>query len=337
MARKYRAIARYLLVLERDRGIFDMDALTSDPEAAISASSEVSIEYDPSPHAGCSVFGYYRFRTTPPSLIIVHPSMTSARDRFTILHELGHHIQRQHLLWANVRYSIRGLAGDRVEERVSDAIAAEVLIPSHEDEEAQTISATSLSQIHSRSRASRSAVAMRAIEVAPESESAVVSVVDSDGVVIFARAVGDDIFSPARGLAQPGFKTLIDRARENFGVTNGPLNEGLNTRSGWVQHDLTADLALDYSENYAFVVLRPTQRFGREPVWENNVAECLSEACGTAFNLDESVQMCVRCTSPKCPECSSCSCEQELGAVCNECFMGLSVAERSGDMKHECQ
>ena len=333
---KYRAIARLLIDLERIRGMFDFELLATDTENALASSSEISVEFDPSPRAGCSVFGYYQAIPSGQSRIVVHPSHTSARDRFTILHELGHHVQRQHLEWAALRHSLAGRAGDRLEERVADAFAAEVLIPSDDELETSTLSASSLSEVHSQSRASRSAVAMRAIEIAPESENAVVIVCDIDGIVIFARGTGDDVFTPARGLAQPSLLPMLSKAAAGTGRFTGELSQGLQTLSGWSQGELAAEIALDQSGEYAFVILRPMQRFGRKQVWTQSNYVCSSEACGEHFVRDETVVMCNRCKGPKCPACSGCSCEVELGKVCTKCFLGLSKAEQSGDVEHVC-
>lgn len=117
---------------------------------------------------GCSVFGYYEHRTHEPSVIHVHPSATFARDSFTILHELGHHVQRQHADWMDVRFEVSRTLGTLWEERVADAFAAELLMPKDIfGSDTSILSARSLSDMHSRTLASRAAVAMRALELAP--------------------------------------------------------------------------------------------------------------------------------------------------------------------------
>lgn len=332
--RRYRDIAIALLELERARGVFDLIELADHTESALEGNPELQIEYDVAPRGNCSVFGYYRYQTPPPSMIVVHPSMTSARDRFTILHEFGHHVQRQHLAWANLRYSIPDPGGQRLEEHVADSIAAEILLPA--DLAVSGFTADDLSELHSRSRASRTAVAMRAVEAAPESESLVVMVLEADGSVLFARAAGDDLFAPAKGVPQPDLVALVEAAASKGGKSAGPLPEGIRAKSGWTQGDVMADVAADQSGLYYFAVLRPAQKYGRVPEWTAEEVECTNPACELVFSLNEDIERCSKCNGPKCPDCSSCYCDKTLGDTCLNCFTALSLAEQSGQVLHEC-
>lgn len=337
-AKNYRQIAIKLVALEAGRGIFDIDALRDDPESTVTGNDEITVEYDMSPRDGCSVFGYYRHVTAGQSIILVHPSLTSERDRFTILHELGHHVQRQHRAWANVRYSLPTEVGARLEERVADAFAAEVLIPANMVSPDSTwLSARTLAEVYVKVRASRAAVAMRAIEISPEGEQATVVVADYRGMVTFARASGDGVFAPARGRVQPGIAKIIENALEHGGSASGMLDGGLVAASGWAQQDLEVEVALDDSWAYAFAVVRSAQRFGRKPVWGRvDEVECVNEACGTVFAVDETVTICPACNSPKCPECARCACERKAGPVCTTCFLELTPAEQANPTLHEC-
>lgn len=335
--KQYRKIAAELMRLESERGSLDLNAVAADPESALSGHPEVQVEYDPAPRAGCSVFGYYRPRFSGPSLIFVHPALTAERDNFTIVHELGHHVQRQHLEWAQVRHSISGAAGRRLEERVADAFAAEVLIPAERlGTDTSWLSAREIAEVYGRVRASRAAVAMRAIDLTPEGEYAVVAVTNSEGVVTFARASGDDVYAPARGVVQPGLAGLIAIAKKSGGYASGDISEGLQHRSGWAQQDLIAEIAMDDSWSHAFAVVRSSHRFGPQRVWVQVELECPKEACGTVFITDENVQHCQQCSTPRCPECSACACEQTNATFCDQCTMQLSPAEQENRELHEC-
>lgn len=336
-AKNYRQIAIKLIALEAGRGVFDIDALRDDPESALSGNDEITVEYDMSPRAGCSVFGYYRHVAAGQSMILVHPSLTSERDRFTILHELGHHVQRQHRAWVNVRYSLPTEVGARLEERVADAFAAEVLIPaSTVSPDSTWLSARTLVEVYAKVRASRAAVAMRAIEISPEGEQATVVVADYRGEVTFARASGDEVFAPARGRVQPGIAKMIEAALEHGGSATGALDGGLVAASGWAQQDLEVEVALD-SWGYAFAVVRSAQRFGRKSVWDRiDEVECGNEACGAVFAVDETVTICPACRAPKCPECARCACERKASPVCTTCFLEFTPAEQANPALHEC-
>jgi len=333
----YRSIASELVRLEVERGVISISELGADPESAVAGSPELDLEYETNLAQGCSVYGFYRYREGQPSVILVHPSLTAERDNFTIVHEYGHHVQRHHRDWVDVRYSLPATRGEKVEERVADAFASTVLIP----EDAlptgtNRLSARALASVHGRVRASRSAVANRVVEVASSEEDCAVVVCDEEGRVIFARATGSEVFTPARGIVQPGLATMFQSAASADGHVIGDLAEGLRALSGWIQTELSADVALDFSGAYAFVVLRPVQVFGREQSWAMREHECVNPACGIDFVVDGSVQICGKCRDPKCPECSTCSCEPAADAFCKACFIALSVAEQSGQVEHVC-
>ncbi|WP_022890215.1 ImmA/IrrE family metallo-endopeptidase [Agromyces italicus] len=332
-SRSYRSIARLLLDWENARGALDTALLSSDPEAAIDASAELEIEYDLSPGNGCSVFGYYRYRANPPSAIVIHPTLTAGRDTFTLLHEVGHHIQRQHREWATTLFRVPPSLGAKLEERVADSIAAELLFP--DEFGPDHLNPSLLAEFYESSRASRSAIAMRAVEIAGDTP-AVAAVVDHEGRVIFARSTSDDVFAPARGLIQPALGTLVARSMQEARAVEAELSEGLLATSGWAQSDLVASVALDHTQEYAFVVIRPAQRFGRTPSWHILEQECSNEACEHVFVVDATIRRCNRCSEHICPACGRCACEPRLGETCPNCFTALSFAEQAGQVEHEC-
>ena len=64
---------------------------------------------------GCGGGGYYR---ADPATIYLHPAMWR-RDDFTLLHELGHHIQQHHPQWAFTLLDLPALVRRMTEEAVS--------------------------------------------------------------------------------------------------------------------------------------------------------------------------------------------------------------------------
>ncbi len=177
---------------------------------------------------------------------------------------------------------------------------------------------------------------MRAVEIAPEQDSAVVIVADHRGIVTFARASTDELYTPARGRVQPSLAELIGQAGEGNGTADGDLSSGIEFASGWAQHDLHAEVALDHTYAYAFAVIRLSQRFGAKTSWERVEFECPSAACEAVFVVDSSITICGKCSTPKCPECRTCACEPTASATCPHCFMQLSAAEAANPSLHEC-
>lgn len=331
------AIAVALIEMEADRGVFDLPFIGQNPEGSLKDNAEVTVEYDQSPTPGCSVYGHYQHRANAPATIYIHPALSFERDNFTLLHELGHHVQRQHASLANVLYARPRMAAQKLEERIANEFAAEILIPASTVAPDQSwLSARVLSDVYARVRASRSAVAMRASEILPDHIPAVFIVANGRGVVTFARASTDELHAPARGRTQPSLARLISRAAEENGVAQGELSNGIEFSSGWIQHGLRADVALDNTLTYAFAVVRPTQGFGDTTSWERNEFECPHATCGKVFVVDNSITICSKCSTPKCPECGACTCEPAVGTICPKCTMQLSPAEVANPSIHQC-
>lgn len=333
----YRSIALELLQRETDRGAVDTEALATAPESALHNHPEVELEYTLTPAPGCSVFGVYRHRPSAKAVILVHPSLTEMRDNFTILHEYGHHVQRQYPDWVDLRYQLSSRSGDLVEELVSDAFAAEALLPVDRASLFRLDSAESLRDYHSQSRASRAAIAMRSVTLSVANTAFVAAVIDLDGRVNFARSNDDNLFAPARGLAQPALATLARRAlRSELQTSRGPLAGGLLTTTGLTRNDLLADVALDHTAPYAFVVLRSENAYGHQPHWAASVVDCGDVSCGIEFEAQSSPGQCRTCLTFRCPECGHCDCAQRAASYCPDCTLEYSSVEAADPSQHEC-
>jgi IrrE N-terminal-like domain len=327
-----RDIAVELLEMERQRGVVSIAELSADPFAALHDSGEVDIDYDSAPPDGCSVIGYYRPK---PPTIYVQAALSAERDNFTVLHEYGHHVQRAHLAWADVWLSLPDAAGAKVNEAVADAFAAEVLMPPGKAPlDVGPLRVRTIQQAHAQCKASRQALVMRAVDLAPPDERAVAAITDFDGRVSFALSTCDEP-RPRRGAVQAGLAELVTDAMNAGGFASGPLRGGLTTESGWAREDMVAEVAVDTAGRYAFAVIRPETRYAFQK-WEKTTHECLNEACGATFDADATQVRCRACDQPRCPECGQCACERPASTNCPKCNYELSVAERSGAVEHEC-
>jgi len=329
----HRGIADFLAEAECARGVHDLEALRTEPVAEIERAAEVQVVVEPLPDDDCPVAGYYdHTRAT----IILHPSQTLARDRFTVLHELGHHIQRRVSQWVDVWCMLPSSEGRALNEAVADAFAARVLMPpTLVDLAAVDVTARQLVAAQAKApTASRSALAYQALQGASPSDDVAVVVCDLDGAVVFARAHGQ-LFAPARGLVQPGLTALLARARDGTGSTTGDLTPGLLAKSGAVRDGLRADVAIDGSGGYAFAVIRPQQR--RAPAtWADRDVECASAACGAVFTPEYGQPPCRTCGEHCCPQCGLCACANDTPATCSTCHLAYTTAELAQPSLHEC-
>lgn len=164
---------------------------------------------------GCSVAGGYR--ELPPTLIVTM-SMSKRRQHFTLLHELGHHLQRTHIDLGRAVLRHKDRLG--FEDAACDAFAASVLLPDDMVDDACVayggVTAQTAVDLFEASNASRAAIAVR---IAGRLKGAgAVAVLNESGVVTFAAARGS-IFPPARGSDQSS-NPLIRAALAGSGAGN---------------------------------------------------------------------------------------------------------------------
>jgi Zn-dependent peptidase ImmA (M78 family) len=169
----------------------------------------------------CSVAGGYVHTTTPPTLTVTD-SLSPGRRSFTVLHELGHHLQKNNIPLARAVRS-QPADTDAFEDAACDAFAARVLITDGDLAAVLTDrspTAATLVRLFKETQASRAACCARVAERL--GTSGVVAVIDSFGTVRFARGRGN-VIPPARGTDQSG----------------SPLIKSALTSGANAQHDRT--------------------------------------------------------------------------------------------------
>lgn len=318
------------LRLIRDADGFDFDALCADAHEELQRSPKVAISLREHLTYGCGGGGYYR--PNPPT-IYLHPS-TPRRDNFTLLHELGHHLQIRHPVWGFLLLDLPHSSRRRTEEAVSDQIASHVLMPwqdgalvAHECHPADLMAG-----FFGSSTASRSAALMRVKGLLPPSARWILVVAEGDGRVQAAVSTYSDA-QPAKDSIQPGFAALASEA------TSGPVrrifSEGIVYNTGAVLEDMRAEAVLDYDARYVFVALTPVARFGTGRIGYPTY-ECCNPACARTFESRAAAGECNRCGEFRCPDCRSCGCETAgSGPTCSNCRMQISPGEIASGT-HEC-
>lgn len=336
-ASSYREIARRLLDLELDSTGVELASLTDDPFGTLDEHPGIEVAYETATGDNCSVAGYFRETTDPPTLV-VHPSGTIRRDAFTILHEYGHFVQLVHEDWANVLLMKEDSAEYvRINEKIADEFASEVLMPaSILPLDPAAITARQLREHYeNQDFASRSALAYRCVAGAqPGTRLIVIVLADFGSSIIFAQTSGD-LMTPGRGVGQLALQDLVHRASEtDSGLAFEQSHAQIVARSGWIQTDLKFEAAVD-GEGYAFIVGRPAQRF-KATGWVKESFRCCNPSCESHVDIDGSLVECSKCREWRCPECNECSCRLSSRPVCPECYMQLSPAEVTGDAVHDC-
>ena len=282
---------------------FNFAALRDNPLGAVMGSVGIEVEIeDGLIETDCGGGGYYRPK---PPTIHLHPA-TYRRDNFTVLHELGHHLQQTHDQWGFTLIDMAERERRDIEEKVCDQFAAQVLMPvSDTDRHATSLHpADVMAGLFARWEASRSAVLQRVREMMPQGARWLLAVSDLDGVVITSATTYDDP-QPPKGLVQEGFRRVAVEAVD--AAVRREFHEGIEYKTGSVLDGMRVEAALDHEERYVFLALRPTTANGAG-TWTYPSRECSNPACEKAFQATSSSGRCETCQDFKCPHCHRCGC-----------------------------
>lgn len=268
---------------------------------------------------GCSVAGGYLWQTDPPTLVVAE-SLSARRQRFTLLHELGHHIQSIDLELGNALMQVED--SEEFEDAACDAFAADLLLPSTLVRQVVRAGPTveSALELFHRSKASRAAICVR---LAEELRSpGTVAVLDSEGTVSFAASRGR-IFPPARGsdqsanplvaasLAESRADRVIQRDDSRIQYSTGHTSDRLYGQIGWCD-GLYIAVMVEYGA--AWKRFSPPQDGTALSSSASRWEDC--ETCETNFIVKS---ICSRCREPRCPR-GHCGCTRAAERQCQHCF-----------------
>jgi Zn-dependent peptidase ImmA (M78 family) len=318
-------------------------ALSVDTLAVLSTWDDINVRLVPeatSTASGsgtdCSVAGLYIEDQTPPILAVAQ-AISTGRQAFTALHELGHHIQRnQPALWPVLE--AQRDHGAALEEASCDAFAATILLP---DALVDTYigrggpTAPQVVDLWNASSASRAAVCVRASQRLASPGHVVL--LDEEGRVSFAASHG--LPTLHRNSSQRSAETIREafqrsgrasgRTRMFYrdGIRGEPLHAQIVPMGGFLMMVAVVDSAPWETFSVSSRESRPVGR-----TWL-----CTQPECGHEFTTFE--PPCARCDSPTCPECGRCSCApRATERRCDRCFLTLPSASFTGQSKrcNEC-
>lgn len=302
-------------------GVLDslrLDALTelsSSPDLVVRITPE-----DPSPAAGtgrCSVAGHYGSYTEPPTLNVAR-SMSVRRRQFTVLHELGHHLQQTDEDLGQA--ALDQPDSEEFEDAACDVFASRILLPdelvaAHIPFRGPT--ADGIAGLFAASSASRAACCVRAAQQLRSAGCVVL--LDESGTVSFAS--GSGIYPPARGSDQSATPLIdaalrsqgrdVERDRTRVAYRNGGTSDSLYGQAAWCDGFIVAVLAVDHVPWRKFAPPRPdTARSTTLSRWH----DC--EICLTNFRVTDT---CPTCHTPLCPD-GHCTCSAAREQLCTSCF-----------------
>lgn len=307
---------------------FDVPALSESPYRTIK--QVITINVQEKLQAGCGGGGYYKPK---PPTIYLHPS-SARRNNFTLLHELGHHLQQHHSELHFALLDLSAQARKRAEEKISDEVASQILLSGTGEplDACHVHPAELMVGLYKATKASRSAVLEHVIKKLPETAKWILVVTDLDGIVQHGHSTYTH-FQPAKGSHQPGLKALVEQAAE--GPVRRQFHEGIRYSNGSELHDMLVEAALDHEGHYLFAALTPEYRFGTGRIdWP--VYECSNPACSKTFEAKWVKRHCDKCDEPACSWCDRCSCDPTTTKItCDKCFMPWAPEEVAAG-HHDC-
>jgi len=266
----------------------------------------------------CSIDGYYEASLNPQRPTILYSSdVVAERARFTILHELGHHLlngEGAHLLDDLDLLGGSALGAARMEEATCHQLAGRLLIPREELDGViggDVLRHAHIVELHARTNASWEAVAVRAASHAGPKTSVVL--IRKPGVVSFAPANGLSWW-PRGSTTAPGGP--LDRAFnvESIAVTDVHRHglayaERLFCGTYQVHDKLAVGVLTRKPSDGHFEILEQP-----DPLWKDREEFC--QWCGN----ERSVGWCGACSGRKCHSCDRCGCgKPRQNPLCPEC------------------
>lgn len=269
----------------------------------------------------CSVDGYYESFIDPASpRILYSDNVVAERARFTIIHELGHHIFNTvgaELLDALDRIGGSPTGAQRAEESACHQFAGQVLVPTKLLDDiiaSDPLTPRHIVWLRDMTNASWEALAVRAA-----------GYTDTKTAVVLIRSPGEVSFVAANG--------IVPWPRRSSVQPRGPLDRALRCNSTRARREVyryglggAEELFCDtlrIDAGLAVAVMSSRRSDGglsilepAEPTWKER-----EEFCAWC-NTERDVGWCHECSGRRCRDCERCGCEVPINnPVCPKCFL----------------
>ena len=280
----------------------------------------------------CPIEGTYDAATTT---IRYRPTGNDARDRFTLLHELGHHLLAINDGW---NYDVVPLLTQakvkiHVEERLVNAFASLVLIPDEQADSAlaRGVTAVAVRDLYLSTEASATACLARCLL---EPGDRLVMLANGAGHVWYAQSNGEP-YAPSTEVEQPAIAHGALRAIQTDGTARFTGHEGIRYRSGSTNTRVAFDICTEGS--LVFVIVEPTPFDLRVDNTRFEFSLTCVAGCGATFTPEEAPGRCATCSETRCPRCRGCECPRET--YCTRCTIALPTARATAGMTvcEECE
>ena len=299
----------------------DLSRLADDPASAVEELFDVTVTLrQPRPSGkGCAVDGIYH--PMPKPRITVTNDVPRTRQRFTILHELGHHFI-EHDDYLN---DLEIDDADRRDEQICNEVAAGVLLPTEVVEQtlpAGVFTAKDVADLYDATRASRAACCVAATRRLRQHGCVILGT--PDGTAIFTAHHPGTPWRIARDTPQGDGSVLAKAADRNTRHAQGLTR--VRFASGNFSGPVFADAFAAY-DGWVYMVIAATTH----SPWAKGLNLGLTDtgpdpediecgACGEASRVWTAP--CRTCGVRTCPRCNRCACRVgPTTIVCSSCFL----------------
>ncbi|MGH8930022.1 MAG: ImmA/IrrE family metallo-endopeptidase [Egibacteraceae bacterium] len=298
------------------------EGLSVDPITIITSRLEVAVQLRPerSGTGDCPIDGSY---FPDPPQISVAESLSRRRVNFSVLHELGHHLQASDILLADILWREPD-GGIGLEEDVSDTFAAEVLLPQRLVDEIiddAGPTAAAVAELFGATQASREACCVRASHRVRGPGYVVLA--DPDGTIRFA-APANQRYRIAPGTQQGRTHLLARAGRMGQARGESSLAYWHGSRTPAYQANAVC------RDGYVFAVF-----VAGRPSWSNlsSLASDRPEGVHTVCpSCDEEFEAfgppCAACSVHRCQRCGKCGCLSPVKQMqCVGCMLTKAITQ----------
>lgn len=281
--------------------VIDTVLLRQDPAGALKADASVEVRWvEPAAlPTGCSIAASYQASRTPARIVVARDA-SDGRRRFSVLHEYAHHLRNQVTEVLEALFQMSD-GGARLEERMCDEFAAQVLLPRHEITKVlgEGVCARAVLDLIATSSASAQACAVAAARHL--ATPGYVLLLGHDGTVLFAARSGDTL-PVTRGTRQEGLLAraaigLALRGRTQVTYATGNSGPEMFVDTATADGRRVAVLVTD-SPPWSDLTLAGTTYEPASPG--------LCEHCDREFVSYDAP--CRSCREKVCPDCGRCAC-----------------------------
>lgn len=324
--RDYQGIARLIIGISDINNKIDVSNLLNSP---LGECKKIGLVYTESPISlDQCIYGRYDDKR---SEIHVYLTLSSYRNLFTLVHEIGHHLIYKSDEWALASYDFAA-RGDRekIEEEIANAIASEILIPSPVYQNIlpkDNIDAKNISDLYNSVTCSPEALLYRIQKELNNTQDSIIGVSSLKGEYFqtYSLREGNEKLLPlARKIKQKALSE-VGIALQDSEYYEGTPRECIVNGLGFSRGNYHINAARIKGSDKYFFCMKPSKSI----LSSNSSAVVLCSSCSREIEdlFDFGNKKCSVCKEFTCSECSKCPCQEIECPPCEVCFITLNVAE----------